>query len=126
MEDAEKTILDHSLEINADVILVGYVDQANKKNIKLPITIFVGGVMFSGTIISQEEYIKMIFKQFNWTDPTELLEKINSDTNLPHYIHLKDWRPLAPGINAINTNNAPLRFKLSAIDGFVVGSTSMS
>lgn len=126
-----------------DWFLQNLVDWANQHNFSFGITLNVGGFLVSGSLIGGKEYFDGFGEDFvSAYEDQELAEKIKNiiakngelytisdekDVPPPTYIHLKDAR-------CFNTNGNPIpgnrgvwwRGRISEVDGFSIGSLSMT
>jgi hypothetical protein len=91
---------------------------------RVSITLNVGGLLVSGTLINKESYLKEIYKGAIW----KALEKQTNEQerepkNERLYIHLKNSRFYLPGQPPIPRDGDGVlwRGKLSSVDGFILG-----
>ena len=110
----------------------------------MPITLMVGGLLISGTLISSDDYLELFaggsFKEFidKHTESGEIkvpekdkeneseesgdekMDEINTK-----FIHLKDAQIFTAGQNPVPNNEKMLwRGKISSVDGYWLGSLS--
>jgi hypothetical protein len=126
---------------NEDWFLAELVSWANTFGFQAGVTLHVGGTIVSGTMISGAAYFALFREntlvalsgspaEFR-TPIDEMLSTYGSIYDKPevtthpgHYIHLRDAYFFDPAGNALPRGGALWRGKLSAIDGFSLGSLS--
>jgi hypothetical protein len=98
--------------------------QSGEKPIQ--VTVLVGGQMMSGDVIAPREYLKAIGV------PEDVRAEFNRaylevEHLPPNYLHLKNVKVIQPGskfTQPTSLTGVPLRVRLSAVDGFTLGSFS--
>ncbi len=126
---------------NEDWFLAELVSWANTFGFQAGITLHVGGTIVSGTMISGAAYFALFRENISValsgsraeieTPIDEMLstyasiyDKPEVTTHPGHYIHLRDAYFFDPAGNALPRGGTLWRGKLSAIDGFSLGSLS--
>jgi hypothetical protein len=126
---------------NEDWFLAELVSWANTFGFQAGITLHVGGTIVSGTMISGAAYFALFRSSLSVAlsgSPPEIMTPIDDMlstygsiydkpeviTHPGHYIHLRDAYVFDPAGNALPRGGALWRGKLSAIDGFSLGSLS--
>ncbi|HEY9699680.1 MAG TPA: hypothetical protein V6D10_20635 [Trichocoleus sp.] len=108
-----------------DRFLQALVINANRNGDGLLITVNVGGLLVSGRVIGEREYVDLYGRQglgFTSDEDIASLESVfrkSADSDL--YIHLGDARILAPTGQLLSVLGGVWRGKLSAVDGFFLG-----
>jgi hypothetical protein len=100
----------------------------NTQGMTVGLTIVVGGVVFSGTVISLSEYLDlMIEHQSNsglgtlYEAVKEGLSQAEDETRLPfQYLHMKDVRVLHQGA-MVKLQKGIWRFRLAELQGYTFG-----
>jgi len=108
---------------DSDKLLKELIQYVNKTLYEINITIFVQGIVISGMLIPEIEYIDIVSGQY-----IELSEEVvdifwssRDDSIEDDYIHLKN-AIFHSDVTPITINNKVYwRGRLSSIDGFVVG-----
>ena len=126
---------------NEDWFLAELVSWANTFGFQAGVTLHVGGTIVSGTMISGAAYFALFRENISVAlsgSPAEIetpidemlstygsiYDKPEVTTHPGHYIHLRDAYFFDPAGNALPRGGALWRGKLSAIDGFSLGSLS--
>jgi hypothetical protein len=126
---------------NEDWFLAELVSWANTFGFQAGVTLHVGGTIVSGTMISGAAYFALFRENISValsasradvkTPIDEMLSTYGSIYDKPevtahpgHYIHLRDAYFFDPAGNALPRGGALWRGKLSAVDGFSLGSLS--
>ncbi len=109
----------------------------NKNGLEVGVTLTIGGMLVTGTLISHDKYFEQFSKDFS--DPfavsgTEVQEQMRSiilgfnpavdpDEQLPalQYIHLKNARTYMSSSDHLPTKGTLWRGKIAAVDGFTLG-----
>ncbi|THD83277.1 MAG: hypothetical protein E7812_00345 [Phenylobacterium sp.] len=128
--------------------MANLIDMANEHGIEVGVTLTVGGSIVSGTIISGVRYFEEFGQLFatglndpevaaqtatafaGWGQIYQTPEGVDAGTfrrPAPTYIHLRDARFFGVGQTPIPATNGPgflWRGKISAVDGFSLGSLS--
>lgn len=139
-EPAERPYSEH-----IDPFLETVVKLINELNdLSFGFTVNVGGVLVSGLLVSQKTYFEGLAGEITrtsqgtnlqlsdavskmWSMYGEKVDQIRAENPKlrPRHIHLKDARFFHPNGNPIPTDKGVWwRGKLSAIDGFIMGSMS--
>lgn len=132
---------DHTLP---DWYLQALVETVNGKDIEFPITLFVGGLIVSGQLVSGHKYFEGLGAQVTqflggpsddvietvkyFTSPGEIYTKLKEATEIPppQYIHLRGAKIFTPGQQPIPTEGAWWRGRLVSVDGFHFGSLAVT
>ena len=126
---------------NEDWFLAELVSWANTFGFQAGVTLHVGGTIVSGTMISGAAYFALFRENISValsasradvkTPIDEMLSTYGSIYDKPevtahpgHYVHLRDAYFFDPAGNALPRGGALWRGKLSAVDGFSLGSLS--
>jgi hypothetical protein len=126
---------------NEDWFLAELVSWANTFGFQAGVTLHVGGTIVSGTMISGAAFFALFRENISValsasradvkTPIDEMLSTYGSIYDKPevtahprHYIHLRDAYFFDPAGNALPRGGALWRGKLSAVDGFSLGSLS--
>lgn len=127
-----------------DVLLQTLVALVNDSRLSFHITLHVDGTILTGRVIAVNEYVETmkeifatslqenldkasqsalnVIKQVTETLYTPLLGDAISDVSGTTYIHMKNVHALSPsGLNFEDYAFPVWRFKLSAIDGWMIG-----
>jgi hypothetical protein len=133
---------------DADWFLQALVDMANGSDTEFPVTLNVGGMLVSGTLVGGHKYFEGFAKDFfsGWSESTresagtlekwfaELGEIYTADKKADggnplasiRFIHLKNARFFQPGVAPIPTNRGVWwRGRLEAVEGFVLGTLAV-
>lgn len=149
VEDPSEAGLPSFLKTNpgADWLLTWLVWLANKFNLSQGVTLHVGGLVVTGSIISGKEYLdsvadlhypkdidaksenetwrKLIADGFRHFTPFYIDDSGNPrDDTAPAYIHLKDVRIVSGGGQVHPISGTLWRGKIASVDAFLVGSMS--
>lgn len=134
-------------KLNTDVdgfvqILVSIVNQTS---IGIGITLNVGGLIISGELVSKKNYfeglaqemalanadepikdaLQTVFRKISGQDELSIEESQNENQPPPKFIHLKNAKMLLANGKQVPTNQGVWwRGRLSAVDGFCLGSLS--
>ena len=123
MNKREEELKDHLVEMMIDIVEAMETSGADAK---LLITLSVGGLLISGKVIREEQYMA----RFLDGSVQEIINKAvkSGKLELPptkkahDFIHLADARFFSPGNLPIPSEGGVLwRGKISAIDGFTLG-----
>lgn len=120
-----------------DEFLQNLVGATERTGAEIDVTLNVGGNLVSGTLVSQEEYIKIIARRFSdvadeTAAPDEgivnlfrgfLGEQSSQALEEPLYVHLRNPKIYQQGIRAGITGFG-WRGRLESVDGFQFGSPS--
>jgi hypothetical protein len=125
--------------LGQDSDLTMFVDMVNKWNISMGITIFAGGTLVTGLLVSHDVYletqnqvIRNALQKYrdNQEDGEPISDEKEDDvepvTRVPRYFHLKDPEVLRGNLTFGGNSHPYARFKIAAIDGWLLGSGSIS
>lgn len=129
-EDSEKAKT--TIE-NVDPMLRVFVEFSDSHKLGTPITVIVGGVAYSGTIISMSDYFSQYASTFKEAADTQepsksvlnmfskIFEtiKVKETNTYAEYLHLSNV--VSYGSTKLEFTNTPIRFKLSDISAFSFG-----
>lgn len=132
-ESDENLPIDNDVDV-ADRLLQLIVGYANK-NLRFPLTLFVGGNIISGYLIGRKEYFEQFTTHFTigWDEENArqfkemfgVFDDPSDEDNTPvetlQYIHMKDAKVFTPGQEPIPANGLLWRGRLAAVDGFTFG-----
>ena len=137
----------------SDHILQVFVGHANDHHIELSITLQVGGVLVSGTLIGISRYFELLSEQIRSANGSKVLAEAIADgfaqvaksmdeeavvvseketesesverAPLPNFIHLRDVRFSGPSLDSSGVNrNLLWRGGVAAVDGWFLGQSS--
>ena len=116
-----------------DWFLTSLVSIVNKFDLQPSITLFVGGLMVSGQLMSDKRYFEELGRRWDAalggrigeSPPEEFAEPFKdgaASPETPSYIHLQGARMSIPGVRS-SRSSEPIywRGRLSAVDGFFIG-----
>lgn len=121
-EEGKKHLTSFEQE-HIDWCLAFYIDmvEVNKSDIATPVTLFIPGMLITGTIISAAEYMKTSGLNDLWTKLVgESDEQVAFQPR--HFIHLKDARFYMSAQELANSHQQGVlwRGQLSSISGFCI------
>lgn len=140
-QNGESAFLDPAMP---DWYLQALVNIVNGKDIEFPVTLFVGGLIVSGQLVSGHRYFEEgLCEQFskffgkdqvgsdeaikNLTSPGDIYRQPKDDNQPgPQYIHLRCARVFAPGQQPIPSEGSWWRGRLASVDGFHFGSLGVN
>ena len=119
------------------------VNAVNGSEMALPVTLFVGGLVVSGKLVSGHRYFAGLREQLTQffggkgVADEETLDSFtsegqnykaekNADDPLPFYIHLEAAKEFAPGQQPIPTDGTWWRGRLASVDAFHFGQLAES
>ncbi len=123
-----------------DGLLQWFVQFVNSTPCSIPVTLTVGGNLISGELISAESYFEQLAANFSGAMPEEnretakqlilSLQPVNNSESeerpAPQFIHMQEARVFADAGKPIVSSGVLWRGKISIIDGFSLGSLSVT